>query len=89
MLRHLAERSDGLFAAVSQESKVLPLLAKNPLRLGHLLKRTILFVTLVKMNPAGALDAQEGFEHALHHIDAQKRLGMTYDQGMKGQITSN
>ncbi len=45
--------------------------AKNASSVGTLVERTSLFVTLVKMDSAGALDAQKGFAHVLNRMGAK------------------
>jgi transposase, IS30 family len=55
--------------------------ARNASAVGTLVERTTLFVTLAKMDNAGAEAAVAGFSAVLNRIDAQRRLSLTYDQG--------
>lgn len=55
--------------------------ARNASAVGTLVERTTLFVTLAKMDNAGAEAAVAGFGAVLNQIDAQRRLSLTYDQG--------
>lgn len=55
--------------------------AHNRSSVGTLVERTTLFTVLAKMESASAEAALYGFSHVLDHIEAQKRLSLTYDQG--------
>jgi len=53
----------------------------NRSAVGTIVERATLYTVLVKMETASAESALLGFSHVLNHIEAQKRLSMTYDQG--------
>jgi IS30 family transposase len=55
--------------------------ARNRSAVGTLVCRKTLFVMLVKMDGATALDALRGFEQAFSPLDAALRKTLTYDQG--------
>lgn len=55
----------------------------NASAVGTLVERTTLFVTLAKLVDGSANSALTGFSRVLNRIDAQKRISMTYDQGME------
>ncbi|GAA4357096.1 IS30 family transposase [Variovorax defluvii] len=55
--------------------------ARNQSAVGTLVCRKSLFVMLVKMDGATALDAFKGFETAFSPLDPELRKTLTYDQG--------
>jgi transposase, IS30 family len=55
--------------------------ARNQSSVGTLVCRKTLFVMLVKMDSATALDALNGFEMAFSPLDPELRKTLTYDQG--------
>jgi transposase, IS30 family len=55
--------------------------ARNQSAVGTLVCRKTLFVMLVKMDGATALDALRGYEQAFSPLDEQLRQTLTYDQG--------
>ena len=55
--------------------------AQNKSAVGTLVCRKTLFVMIVKMDGASALDALSGFETAFSPLDAELRKTLTYDQG--------
>ena len=57
--------------------------AYNRSAVGTLVERTTLFTVPAKMDNARAESAVKGFSYVLNRIEAQKRLSMTYDQGIE------
>ena len=57
--------------------------ARNASAVGTLVERTTLFVALAKIDHAPAFAAVTGFGTVLNRINAQRRLSLTYDQGVK------
>ena len=55
--------------------------ARNQSAVGTLVCRKTLFVMLVKMNSATAIDALKGYEMAFSPLDPELRKTLTYDQG--------
>lgn len=55
--------------------------ARNQSAVGTLVCRKTLFVMLVKMDGATAMDALKGFEGAFSPLDPELRQTLTYDQG--------
>jgi IS30 family transposase len=55
--------------------------ARNQSAVGTLVCRKTLFVMLVKMDGATALDALNGYEQAFSPLDPELRKTLTYDQG--------
>ena len=57
--------------------------ARNASAGGTLVERTTLFVALAKIDHAPAFAAVTGFGTVLNRINAQRRLSLTYDRGVK------
>ena len=55
--------------------------ARNASAVGTLVEQSTLFVALANMDHATAAAAVTGFGIVLNHINAQRRLSLTYDRG--------